>query len=142
MLCHQPEIFSWIDHPDITLGLVVREPNVEVGGEAQHAVALAVEPSEQVGRLLGVTRALAHLGGGVGGPTPSARTFRGGHGSSGPVANSMLFTIRHLLTTGASYGGLGAACFERRHDPAVEAKRPARRIEALGIDVDLAQEAA
>ena len=36
----------------------------------------------------------------------------------------------------------GADYFERRHDPAVEAKRLARRIEALGFDVSLIEKAA
>ena len=54
----------------------------------------------------------------------------------------MLFTIWQLLTNGALYEDLGADYFERRHDPAVEAKRLARRIEALGFDVDLTQRAA
>jgi len=67
---------------------------------------------------------------------------RGPNKAAVAVANSMLFTIWHLLTTGAYYEDLGADYFERRHDPAVEAKRLARRIEALGFDVDLTQKAA
>jgi transposase len=58
------------------------------------------------------------------------------------VANSMLFTIWHLLSTGAIYTDPGADYFERRHDPAVEAQRLARRIEALGYDVNLTEKAA
>ncbi len=54
----------------------------------------------------------------------------------------MLFTIWHLLSNGALYEDPGADYFERRHDPAVEAKRLARRIEALGFDVDLSEKAA
>jgi transposase len=54
----------------------------------------------------------------------------------------MLFTIWHLLSNGALYEDLGADYFERRHDPVVEAKRLARRIEALGFNVDLTQRAA
>ena len=58
------------------------------------------------------------------------------------VANSMLFTIWHLLSTGQLFEDSGVDYFEHRHDPAVEAKRLARRIEALGFDVDLTQSAA
>jgi hypothetical protein len=67
---------------------------------------------------------------------------RGPNKAAVAVANSMLFTIWHLLTNGAIYEDLGADYFERRHDPAVEAKRLARRIEALGSNVDLNQDAA
>jgi hypothetical protein len=54
----------------------------------------------------------------------------------------MLCTIWHLLTTGALYQDLGSDYFERRHDPAVEARRLARRIEALGFTVSLTEKAA
>ena len=54
----------------------------------------------------------------------------------------MVFTMWHLLTTGTLYQDPGADYFERRHDPAVEAKRLARRIEALGFDVSLNTRAA
>ena len=54
----------------------------------------------------------------------------------------MMFTMWHLLTNGALYQDPGADYFERRHDPAVEAKRLARRIEALGFEVSLNQTAA
>jgi len=57
-------------------------------------------------------------------------------------ANSMLFAVWHLLSTGALYDDPGADYFERRHDPAVEAKRLARRIEALGYAVSLIEKAA
>jgi transposase len=57
-------------------------------------------------------------------------------------ANSMLFAVCHLLSTGALYDDPGADYFERRHDPAVEAKRLARRIEALGYAVSLIEKAA
>ena len=67
---------------------------------------------------------------------------RGANKAAVAVANSMLFTIWHLLTTGAFYEDPGADYFERRHDPAVEAKRLARRIEALGFDVSLIEKAA
>jgi transposase len=67
---------------------------------------------------------------------------RGANKAVVAVANSMLFTIWHLLTTGALCDDPGADYFERRHNPAVEAKRLARRIEALGFDVTLAEKAA
>jgi transposase len=67
---------------------------------------------------------------------------RGPNKAAVAVANSMLFTIWHLLTNGALYEDLGGDYFERRHDPAVEAKRLARGIEALGYVVDLTQQAA
>ncbi len=46
-------------------------------------------------------------------------------------AHSMLETAWHLLSNGALYQDPGADYFERRHDPAIEAKRLQRRIEAL-----------
>lgn len=67
---------------------------------------------------------------------------RGANRAVVAVANSMLFTIWHLLSTGTVYEDPGADHFERRHDPAVEAKRLARRIEALGFDVNLAEKVA
>ncbi len=67
---------------------------------------------------------------------------RGPNKAAVAVANSMLFTVWHLLSTGALYIDPGADYFERRHDPAVEAKRLARRIEALGFDVSLIEKAA
>lgn len=67
---------------------------------------------------------------------------RGPNKAAVAVANSMLFTIWHLLSTGALYEDPGADYFERRHDPAVEAKRLARRIEALGFEVSITKSAA
>jgi len=67
---------------------------------------------------------------------------RGPNKAAVAVANSMLFTIWHLLTTGALYEDPGADYFQRRHDPAVEAKRLARRIEELGYAVSLSEKAA
>ena len=67
---------------------------------------------------------------------------RGPNRATVAVANAMLFTIWHLLTNDALYEDLGPDYFVRHHDPAVEAKRLARRIEALGFDVDLTQRAA
>jgi transposase len=67
---------------------------------------------------------------------------RGPNKAAVAVANSMLATIWHLLTTGALYQDPGADYFERRHDPVLEAKRLQRRIEALGFDVTLSPKAA
>ncbi len=67
---------------------------------------------------------------------------RGPNKAAIAVANSMLFTIWHLLSTGALYEDPGADFFESRQDPAVEAKRLARRIEALGFDVSLIEKVA
>ncbi|MGO9301692.1 MAG: hypothetical protein ACLQEG_15350 [Acidimicrobiales bacterium] len=50
--------------------------------------------------------------------------------------------MRWTLTTGAWYDDPGADYFERRHNPAIEAKRLARRIEALGFDVSLIERTA
>ena len=54
----------------------------------------------------------------------------------------MLEVVWHLLTTGALYEDPGADYFNRRHDPAVEAKRLASRIEGLGFEVNLTPRAA
>jgi transposase len=67
---------------------------------------------------------------------------RGPNKAAVAVANSMLFTIWHLLSNGQLFEDPGAEYFERRKDPAVEAKRLARRIEALGFDVNLIEKAA
>ena len=67
---------------------------------------------------------------------------RGASKAAVAVPNSMLSTIWHLLSTGALYDDPGVDDFVRRHDPAVEAKRLARRIEALGFDVKLIEKAA
>lgn len=67
---------------------------------------------------------------------------RGPNKAAVAVANSMLFTIWHLLSNGQLFEDPGADYFERRHNPAVEAKRLARRIEALGFDVSLSEKAA
>jgi hypothetical protein len=48
----------------------------------------------------------------------------------------------HLLTTGSLYDDPGAQYFELRHDPAIEAKRLQRRIEALGFQVTMTEIAA
>jgi transposase len=67
---------------------------------------------------------------------------RGPNKAAVAVANSMLSTIWHLLSNGTFFEDPGGDYFERRHDPAVEAKRLARRIEALGFDVSLTEKAA
>ena len=67
---------------------------------------------------------------------------RGPNKAAVAVANSMLATIWYLLTNGAFFEDPGADYFERRHDPAIEAKRLARRIEALGFDVNFTERVA
>jgi len=67
---------------------------------------------------------------------------RGPNKAAVAVAHSILETTWHLLTTGALYQDPGADYFERRHDPAVEAKRLQRRIEALGYAVTITDKAA
>lgn len=54
----------------------------------------------------------------------------------------MLFTIWHLLSDGQLFEDPRADYFERRQDPAIEAKRLGGRIEALGFDVSLIEKAA
>lgn len=58
------------------------------------------------------------------------------------VAHSILNVTWHLVTNGALYDDPGADFFLLRHDPAVEAKRLQKRIEALGFDVTIAGAAA
>ena len=58
------------------------------------------------------------------------------------VAHSILNTAWHLLTNGALFQDPGGQFFERHHDPAVEAKRLQRRIEALGYQVTMTEKAA
>jgi transposase len=67
---------------------------------------------------------------------------RGPNKATVAVANSMLAVAWHLLTNGALYEDPGASYFDRRHDPASEAKRLQRRIEALGFDVTVTEKAA
>lgn len=67
---------------------------------------------------------------------------RGPNKAAVAVAHSMLDVVWHLLTNGALYQDPGADYFQRRHDPAVEAKRLARRIEALGYQVTVNPKAA
>lgn len=58
------------------------------------------------------------------------------------VANSMVAVAWHLLRNGVFYEDPGADYFERRNDPAREAKRLQRRIEALGFEVTIGERAA
>ena len=67
---------------------------------------------------------------------------RGPNKAAVAVAHSILETAWHLLTTGALYEDPGADYFERRHDPAAEAKRLQHRIEALGFAVTITEKAA
>lgn len=67
---------------------------------------------------------------------------RGANKATVAVANSMLHTIWHLLSNGVLYDDPGADFFDRHHDPAAEAKRLQRRIQALGYDVTLTEKAA
>src|SRR5438132_13996506 len=67
---------------------------------------------------------------------------RGPNKAAVAVANSILAAIWHVLTNGCVYEDPGADYLERRHDPAVEAKRLQARIEALGFDVTVIPKAA
>ena len=58
------------------------------------------------------------------------------------MAHSILAVTWHLLTTGSLYEDPGARYFEQRHDPAIEAKRLQKRIEALGYEVIISSSAA
>ena len=58
------------------------------------------------------------------------------------VAHSMLATIWHLLSTGELYQDPGSDHFQQLHDPAKEAKRLSKRIEALGYSVTITPTAA
>ncbi len=62
---------------------------------------------------------------------------RGPNKATVAVAHSILNVAWHLLTNGVLYNDPGARYFELRHDPAVEAKRLQRQIEALGFHVTL-----
>ena len=67
---------------------------------------------------------------------------RGPNKAAIAVAHSILNVAWHLLRTGALYDDPGAEYFLMRHDPAVEAKRLQKRIEALGFEVTIAATAA
>ncbi len=53
------------------------------------------------------------------------------------MAHSILAVAWHLLTNGSLYDDPGAQYFGLRHDPAIEAKRLQRKIEALGYQVTM-----
>lgn len=67
---------------------------------------------------------------------------RGPNKAAVAVAHSILEVSWHLLSAGAFYDDPGADYFDVRRDPAVEAKRLQRRIEALGYQVTLSAKAA
>jgi transposase len=67
---------------------------------------------------------------------------RGPNKATVAVGNSILAVAWHLLVNGALYDDPGAQYFERRHDPAIEAKRLQRKIEALGYQVTVTEKAA
>ena len=55
------------------------------------------------------------------------------------MTHSMLDTMWYLLTNGTLYVDPGADYFDRRKDPATQAKRLAQRIEDLGFEVTMTQ---
>ncbi len=67
---------------------------------------------------------------------------RGPNKTAVALAHTMLETAWHLLNTGALYQDPGCDYFERRHDPAIEATRLQRWIEALGFAVTITEKAA
>ena len=64
---------------------------------------------------------------------------RGPNKAAVAVAHSILEVTWHLLTNGELYIDPGATYFERRLNPAVQAKRLSARIEALGYGVTLTE---
>jgi transposase len=67
---------------------------------------------------------------------------RGPNKATVAVANSILGVAWHLLTNGALYEDPGSDYFDRKNDPAREAKRLQHRIEALGFEVTIGEKAA
>jgi transposase len=67
---------------------------------------------------------------------------RGPNKAATAVAHSILNATWYLLTNGALYDDPGADYFILRHDPAVEAKKLQKRIEALGFEVTITSAAA
>lgn len=67
---------------------------------------------------------------------------RGPNKAAVAVAHSILAVAWHLLTNGAFYDDPSSRYFELRHDPAIEAKRLQKRIESLGYQVTLTENAA
>ncbi len=67
---------------------------------------------------------------------------RGPNKAAVAVAHSMLDTAWHLLTNGTLYEDPGADYFDRRHNPATQAKKLAERIKALGYEVTITEQVA
>ena len=67
---------------------------------------------------------------------------RGPNKAAVAVAHSMLDTAWHLLTNGTLYEDPGADYFDRRNDPATQAKKLAERIKALGYEVTISNQVA
>lgn len=67
---------------------------------------------------------------------------RGPNKATVAVAHSMLDVVWHLLSTNTTYIDPGAGYFDQRHDPAMEAKRLQKRIEALGFAVTVTPQVA
>ncbi len=67
---------------------------------------------------------------------------RGPNKAVAAVANSILTVAWYLLSNGELYDDPGADYFTKRHDPAIEAKRLQRRIEALGYTVTVTEQVA
>ena len=67
---------------------------------------------------------------------------RGPNKAAVAVAHSILDTTWHLLTNGTLYEDPGADYFDRRNDPAIQAKKLAERIKALGYEVTITEQVA
>jgi transposase len=67
---------------------------------------------------------------------------RGPNKAAVAVANSLVRVVWHVLSTGSFFEDLGADYFEQRDDPARQAARLQRRIEALGYSVTITEAAA
>ena len=65
------------------------------------------------------------------------RLIDGGTPDHRSLQESHTHTIWHLLTNGTLYVDPGADYFDRRRDPAIQAKKLASRIEALGFEVTM-----
>lgn len=66
---------------------------------------------------------------------------RGPNKAAVAVAHSMLDTAWHLLTDGTLYNDPGSDYFDRRNNPATQAKNLAKRIEALGYNITMYEQA-
>jgi transposase len=67
---------------------------------------------------------------------------RGPNKAAVALSNSMLNVVWHLLTNGELYQDLGADYFKKHNDPEAQVKRLAKRIEALGFEVTVAERVA